>query len=143
MEREKYASAIAFNSSSLIFISSGGRIESLKKIFSEVDPKRIFVDYEAVDTVTNFTTTLPKLKQHNIDSVYIVTSDFHTRRAMAIACIILGFHKIKFCFISLPSDKKESFGKTVRDVFRSLLWLATGYTGAEIFEKELRVRQSL
>ena len=51
-----------------------------------VDPNRVFLDYTAWDTLTNFTHTLKRVKKEfRAEKVFVVTHTFHMKRSMAIA----------------------------------------------------------
>ncbi|HEY9698684.1 MAG TPA: YdcF family protein [Trichocoleus sp.] len=132
--REKAAAQIARSYSSLdVWVSSGSSPADIDSIFqaAAVPQSRIHLDYRATDTVTNFTTLVPELKQHQIQHLYLITSDFHMPRARAIATLILGSQGITFTPITVLSDEpQEPPLSTVRDVGRSLLWIVTGRTGA-------------
>ena len=66
-----------------IWVSSGSNPEFAEWVFSEagIESDRVHLDYRAVDTVTNFTTLVDELKAQGIESVYLITSDDHMRRA--------------------------------------------------------------
>jgi len=135
MERESFAAFLALsNTNSIILISSGREPSAVYPIFliAGVDFQRVVLDYQAVDTITNFTTSVAFFKAHGIKQVSIVTSDYHSSRAKAIARIIFGFYNIDFKFISLKScQPPEPLYKTIRDVLRAIVWIVTGYTGVE------------
>ncbi|OUL35129.1 hypothetical protein BV372_12305 [Nostoc sp. T09] len=135
LEREKFTANFAKKHPKLpIWISGGSPPRSTQKVFTKagVDPDRLHLDYEAVDTVTNFTTLVDDLQAHGIKSVYLITSDFHMRRASVIGEIVLGSRGIEFKTVPVPSEKpSEPIEKSLRDGARAILWVATGYTGAE------------
>ncbi|MDZ8051554.1 MAG: YdcF family protein [Aulosira sp. ZfuVER01] len=135
LEREKFTADFAKKHPNLpIWISGGSPPRSTQKVFIKagIDPDRLHLDYEAVDTVTNFTTLVDDLQAHGIKSVYLITSDFHMRRASVIGEIVLGSRGIEFKTIPVPSEKPpEPIEKSLRDGARAILWVATGYTGAE------------
>ncbi len=136
-EREVAAASFAAQHPNLkIWISTGQKPATSAAVFrlAGVDQNRLILDYRAVDTVTNFTTTVRSFQQRKITHIYIVTSDFHMRRARAIAFLVLGSRGIAYTPIAVDSTRssKESTLRTVRDIARSLLWLATGKTGAQI-----------
>ena len=82
------------------------------------------------DTVTNFTTLVDRFKSKGITSVYLVTSDDHLPRARVIGEIVFGSKGIKVKPTSFESGRdSEPVQKTVRDGFRSILWVITGYVG--------------
>lgn len=135
LEREKFTADFAKKHQNLpIWISGGSPPRSTQKVFTKagVDPDRLNLDYQAVDTVTNFTTLVDELQAQGIKSVYLITSDFHMRRACVIAEIVLGSRGIEFKAVPVPSEKPpEPIEKSLRDGARAILWIATGYTGAE------------
>jgi uncharacterized SAM-binding protein YcdF (DUF218 family) len=136
-DREQAAAEIARWYPSLeVWVSSGTPPELVRPIFQAagVSQSRLHLDYRAVDTVTNFTTIVPEFQRKGIHHIYLVTSDFHMPRAKAIATIILGSQGIAFTPIPVPSDqsKKETIFPIIRDLGRSLLWIATGHTGASL-----------
>ncbi|MBD2364213.1 YdcF family protein [Anabaena minutissima FACHB-250] len=134
MEREQAAAEIARWYPALkVWVSSGDSPRLVRKIFDAegVSRQRVYLDYRAVDTVTNFTTLISDFKNHGIQHLFVITSDFHMRRAKAIAFIVLGSQGIAFTPVSVASNRpQEPDELIVRDVFRSLLWIFTGRTGA-------------
>jgi uncharacterized SAM-binding protein YcdF (DUF218 family) len=135
LEREKFTAQLAHQYSNIpIWISGGSPPQHTKKIFANagIDLQRLNLDYEAVDTVTNFTTLVDELQARGIKSVYLITSDFHMRRACIVGEIVLGSRGIKFKPVSVPSaNSPEPIQKSIRDGARAVVWLATGYTGAD------------
>jgi uncharacterized SAM-binding protein YcdF (DUF218 family) len=135
LEREKFTADFARKHPNIpIWITGGSPPTYTKQVFTKagVDPRRLHLDYEAVDTVTNFTTLVDDLKSRGIKRVYLITSDFHMRRACVIGEIILGSRGIYFQAVSVPSAKSpEPIEKSIRDGARAILWVATGYTGAD------------
>jgi uncharacterized SAM-binding protein YcdF (DUF218 family) len=128
--REKFAAKFALEHPDLpIFISSGSPEEYTTYVFDQagVPRNRIHLDYRAVDTVTNFTTMVDPLRDRKVTDVYLLTSDFHMPRAEVIGNIVLGSRGIKIHPISIPSNQQEEgAGKSIRDGFRSVVWLFTG-----------------
>ncbi|TAF09405.1 MAG: YdcF family protein [Nostocales cyanobacterium] len=135
LEREKFTADFVKKHPNLpIWITGGSPPIYTKQVFTKagVDPRRLYLDYEAVDTVTNFTTLVDDLQDRGIKSVYLITSDFHMRRACVIGEIVLGSRGIEFKAVSVPSKKTpEPIEKSIRDGARAILWVATGYTGVE------------
>jgi uncharacterized SAM-binding protein YcdF (DUF218 family) len=128
--REKFAAQFALQHPQLpIFVSSGSPEEYAEYVFGQAGVKRdrIHLDYRAVDTVTNFTVMVTELQQRKITDVYVLTSEFHMPRALVIGKIILGSRGIEMHPISIPSSiKSENPAKSLRDGFRSVVWLVTG-----------------
>lgn len=134
-EREFFAAKFAREHPELeIWVSSGSNPEYAQWVFlqSGIDPDKLHLDYDAVDTVTNFTTVVDKLKRSGINNIYLVTSDDHMRRAQVIGNIVLGSRGIAFQTLPVPSGREpEPVEKVIRDGLRSVLWLTTGFTGAK------------
>jgi uncharacterized SAM-binding protein YcdF (DUF218 family) len=138
-EREVFAAEFAQAHPDLpIWVSSGSNPEYAEWVFSEagIAADRVHLDYQAVDTVTNFTTLVDTLKAQGITSVYLITSDYHMRRAQVIGEIILGSRGIDFKPIAVPSrHQNEPIEKVVRDAARAVLWVTTGNTGADLLQR--------
>lgn len=136
IEREAFAAEFAHRHPHLpIWVSSGTNPEYAEWLFTEagIEPERLHLDYQAVDTVTNFTTVVDQLKSQGIESVYLITSDDHMLRARVIGEIVLGSRDISFKPVSVPSGRgREPIEKTIRDGLRAVIWVATGYTAAEL-----------
>ena len=138
-QREDFAAAFARKHPDLpIWISSGSNQEYTEGVFSDagIDFKRLHIDRSAKDTVTNFTTLVDELHQRGISSVYLVTSDYHMRRAQVIGEVVFGSRNISLQPIPVPSGQdSESMLKAVRDGARAVLWLTTGSTGATLSQR--------
>lgn len=136
IEREAFAAEFAHRHPDLpIWVSSGTNPEYAEWLFTNagIDPQRLNLDYQAVDTVTNFTTLVDQLKAQGIESVYLITSDDHMLRARVIAEIVLGSRDISFRPLSVPSGRPpEPIEKSVRDGLRAIVWILTGYTAADL-----------
>jgi uncharacterized SAM-binding protein YcdF (DUF218 family) len=118
-----------------IWVSAGTPAKEARKIFqaAEIADNRVHLDYQATDTVTNFTTLVEKFKDSKIQHLYLITSDFHMARARAIATFVLGSQGIIFTPLSIPSKQpQESKFRILRDSGRSILWIVTGRTGASL-----------
>lgn len=135
-ERESFAATFAQQHPDIkIWVSSGTNPEYAEWIFTEanIDLSRIKLDYRAVDTVTNFTTLVDDLKSEGVTRLYLITSDYHMRRASIIGQIVLTSRGISFQPIPVPSDKApEALTKGLRDGARAMLWLLTGHTGSTL-----------
>lgn len=118
-----------------VWVSSGSLPDDATAIFTTVGASthRLNLDYSATDTVTNFTTILPQLKRRRIQHVYLVTSDYHMRRAQTIATIILGSHGITFTPVPVTTQQPdESLNRVIRDAGRSIFWVFTGKSGYQL-----------
>lgn len=138
-EREKFAAELAQQYPDLeIWVSSGSPPAYAEHIFEHygVNGDRLHLDYQAQDTVTNFTSLVDEFKKQDIDSVYLVTSENHMERAQIVAQIIFGSQGIAIKPVAVPSENPpEGKIKCLRDGLRSILWVFTGETGAEWFQK--------
>lgn len=134
-ERERFAAQFAHDHPNLkVWVSSGSPPEYARQIFAKyhVEGDRLQLDYQAEDTVTNFTSLVDELKAEDIDSVYLITSENHMNRAKLVASIVFGTKGIAIKPVPVPSDNPpETTMKSIRDGIRSLLWVVTGETGRE------------
>ena len=132
-DRERFAAKLAKEYPELpIWVSSGSPRRYVRKIFKKagIPPERLHLDYNARDTVTNFTSLADQLKAQGIDSVYLVTSDNHMRRARLVGEIVFGSRGIVIKPVTVPSQSPpEPLEKSLRDGFRAILWIITGSTG--------------
>ncbi len=135
-DREKFAADLALKYPDLpLWVSSGSPEEYSHWVFDQagVDRQRLHLDYRAVDTLTNFTTLVDDLKNRGITSVYLVTSDYHMRRAQWIAEIIGTQRGVIFKIVPIPTDRStEPILKALLDSGRAIVWLITGYTGVSL-----------
>ncbi len=136
IDREEFTAQFAQLHPTLnIWVSTGTPRKRAQGIFQAagIPKNRLHLDYRAVDTVTNFTTLVKDFQKRQIQHLYLITSDYHMRRAKCIATIVLGSRGITFTPVVIPSSKpQESFWRTLRDAIRSVVWLVTGYTGASL-----------
>ncbi len=118
-----------------IWVSSGSPSDGTNWAFgiAGISPARVHIDRRAVDTFTNFTSLVADFKNRKFQHLYLITADYHMRRAKAIATFIFGSQGIAFTPISIPTDKPvEPLWRVLRDVFRALLWIFTRHTGASL-----------
>ncbi len=139
-DREKFTAEFAKYFPSLdIWVSSGINPREAQAIFQQagIPSERVHLDYRAVDTVTNFTTLVADFQERQIKHLYLITSDFHMPRAKAIATLVLSSQGITFTPVSIPSNKpRESTVRIVRDSLRSLLWIVSGRTAANLKSRQ-------
>lgn len=131
--RERAAAKLAAQYPNLsVWVSSGSPESYVKRIFMKagIQRDRLYLNYQAKDTVTNFTTLVSELKNKDIKSVYLITSDNHMTRARLVGEIIFGSQGIILKPLSVNSHfPAETPQKCLRDVARAFLWLTTGKTG--------------
>jgi uncharacterized SAM-binding protein YcdF (DUF218 family) len=140
-DRERFAAKLAKQYPDLpIWVSSGSPRRYVKKIFKKagISGDRLHLDYNARDTVTNFTTLADQLKAKGVDSVYLVTSDNHMGRARLVGEIVFGSRGIVIKPVTVPSQSPpEPLEKSLRDGFRAILWVMTGSTGEFWLESDV------
>jgi uncharacterized SAM-binding protein YcdF (DUF218 family) len=137
LERERLAAKLALQYPDLpIWVSSGSTNKNyVRRVFANagINPQRLHLDYEAKDTVTNFTTLVDDFQFLGINRVYLVTSDYHMRRARLVGEIVLGSRGIDLQPVVVPTKKaSETRSKALRDGVRAVLWVITGRTGATL-----------
>ena len=104
-----------------------------------ISQEQVYYDFCPTDTVTNFTCTVEYFSEQKIQHLYLITSDYHMARSRAIATLVFGSRGITITPVSVPSKgyPPESKLRIVRDCIRSLVWIATGYTGAS-FNRDIK-----
>ncbi|MBD2251567.1 YdcF family protein [Nostoc parmelioides] len=109
-------------------------LDANRRIFLKfgVPDAKLHLDGRATDTVTNFTTLAGNFADQRLQHIYLITSDYHMRRAQAIATIVLGSQGTVVTPVAVASRNQppESLVRLLRDGGRSFLWLVTGRTGA-------------
>lgn len=137
--REEFTAQFAQMYPSLeIWVSSGTFPKEIRETFQAagIPNTRIHNDYRADDTVTNFSSLVEEFKKRKFQHLYLITSDYHMPRALAIATFVLGSQGIAFNPVSVPSNQPpESWLSILRDSGRALMWVVTGYTGATLNPK--------
>lgn len=135
LERERFAAKLALEHRNLpIWVSSGSTNKNyVTRVFTNagINPSRLYLDFQAVDTVTNFTTLVDDFQARGITKVYLVTSQEHMRRAQIVGEIVFGSRGIDFEPVVVPTKRSpEPLRKALRDGARALLWVVTGHTGS-------------
>lgn len=113
-------------------------LKRYRNIFLEsgVPEQKLSLDGRARDTVTNFTTMVSTFEDASLSHLYIVTSDYHMRRARMIAFFVFGSRKIVVTPVFVESSRSsESLLRALRDGCRSIIWLLTGKTGASLSQR--------
>gem|GEM_PF-4069315 len=80
-------------------------------------PSQLHLDGAATDTVTNFTTLVDDFVADNLHHVFLITSDYHMRRARVIASVVFGSRGVVVTPVVVVSgrDEDESLVRVVRD----------------------------
>ncbi|MCC5628115.1 YdcF family protein [Nostoc sphaeroides CHAB 2801] len=116
-------------------------LENNRRIFLQygVPNVKLHLDGRATDTVTNFTTLVEYFAHQRLQHIYLITSDYHMRRAQAIATIVLGSQGIAVTPIAVASQNQpsESMIRVLRDCGRSFVWIVTRRSAAS-FNSRLR-----
>lgn len=140
-EREKFTAQFARQHPNLeIWVSGGIAPDKAHQIFqaADIDNKRVHIDCRAVDTVTNFTSLVGDFQKRKLQHLYLITADFHMKRASAIATLVLGSRGIAFTPVPITNElihshhSPESWYRTLRDLARVIFWLFTDRTGASL-----------
>lgn len=128
--REVFAAKYALDKPDLhIWVSSGSPKEYAEAIFERagIARDRLHLDYQAVDTLTNFTSLVGEFQARKINLIYLITEQFHMPRAKLVGNLVLGSRGIKLKPIAVASEiPPERTQKTIRDLLRAILWLVTG-----------------
>ena len=115
----------------IIISSEDGTQQCVNKLKAAGIPNTDYVfDFNAWDTVTNFTATFDYIRKRGTKTLFVVTDKFHMPRAMAIAKIVYLFTGIKLVACeSLEGDlsRVESKAKVQEAVIRTTLWKFFGY----------------
>lgn len=111
-------------------------LDADRRIFLQygVPDAKLHLDGRATDTVTNFTTLAEDFANQRLQHIYLITSDYHMRRASAIATIVLGSQGIVVTPVAVASQNEspESLVQVLRDCGRSFLWIFVGRTGSSL-----------
>ncbi len=133
-ERELFGAKFAKQHPNLpVWISGGAPKDYTNRVFKKagIAAENLHLDYQAIDTLTNFTTLVDRFESQGVTSVYLVTADNHIQRARVIGELVFGSRGIKVKPVTFTSNKPtEPIQKTIRDGIRSILWVGTGYSGS-------------
>jgi uncharacterized SAM-binding protein YcdF (DUF218 family) len=142
-QREKFAASFAARHPNLpVWVSGGAPKEYARRVFAnkQVDLQRVHLDYQAIDTLSNFTSLVDELKKSGVKSVYLITSDDHMTRSRVIGEVVFGSRGIAVKPISFVSGRPdESWEKVLLDGGRSVFWLVTGNSGNSLVKEYKRL----
>eukprot|EP00741_Cyanophora_paradoxa_P011242 tig00020554_g10861.t1 len=131
--REAYAALYVRERPDLpVWVSSGSPAHYACRVFVNrgVEPERVFLDYRAIDTLTNFTTMVETFSALGVRRVLLVTTGDHMARAATIARLVFGSRGIALTPLPVPTPRpNEPRRKVLKDALRSVCWLATGFVG--------------
>lgn len=135
-ERERFAAKFAQQHPNLpIWVSSGSPESYARKVFAKAGIKksRVHLDYQAVDTVTNFTSLVDEFQYQGISGVYLITSSDHMRRARVIGEIVFASRGIRLKPVPVSNKRTpEPPEKCLRDGIRAILWVNANYTDSSL-----------
>lgn len=126
---ERTATEAKWNPGALVLISSEGDKPQILDYLGTrgIHADRILIDDTAYDTVGNITDTFSIVKREGAKRVFIVTDDWHMRRAMAIAMVAYAFRGITPIACPYHSGVfAKDPGNVPWDVFRTLKWRIDG-----------------
>lgn len=103
---------------------------------------RCCLDYQAWDTVTNFTKTLPIVRTVKAQRVFVVTDLFHMRRSMAIARAVYflrGIKPIACPFMGGDLTRTEPDQLLIIDTLRAWCWRLTEWLfySKDVYEQRM------
>ena len=127
-----------------IVISSEGNPEYVFLFLRNagIDFNRIIFDFNAWDTVTNFTKTKGYITYLQPKKLYIVTDKFHMERAMHIARAVYflsGIEVIAEPYYGSEPHPPEPRNHVRNDLIRAWLWRLTGFLHYYINVKTTRM----
>jgi uncharacterized SAM-binding protein YcdF (DUF218 family) len=114
-----------------VIVSSEGSIGQVLDIYKEkgLTQERIDLDFNAWDTVTNFTETANKIKLYQPKKLYVVTDAFHMRRSLTIAQICYfntAVEVIPCSSVYNSPNIKEPISLILTDAAQASIWKMTG-----------------
>ncbi|NEP61969.1 MAG: YdcF family protein [Symploca sp. SIO2G7] len=130
IRREMYMAQLAdtFSQPHPILISAGSVEPCIRLLFEQAgaDLDQVWLEKCAESTFGNFVYAVPILERWGAHRVTLVTSGSHTRRAVALARILMGVRGIWVEPLiieetGIPGNQETTL-KTTLDISRSLLW---------------------
>jgi len=130
--------------SAQIVISSEGSPDLVVGLLrgAGISNDRFVLDFKAWDTVTNFTHTLQLVQSYAPQVVYIVTDQFHMKRAMAIAKAVYFLRAIRLVaqpYMGSEPHPPEPSELIRYDQIRSWIWRLSGYLQYDKAVKDQRM----
>jgi uncharacterized SAM-binding protein YcdF (DUF218 family) len=120
------------HTSAEVIVSSEGSPDHVVGLLrgAGINDDRFLLDFNAWDTVTNFTETVKLIKSFKPKNLYVVTDQFHMKRSMAIARAVYflsGIRIIPSPYMGSEPHAPENPKYVRDDRFRAWLWRLTGY----------------
>lgn len=138
----KVAEIALQNTSTTVLVSSESDARACHQFLlnTGLPRERFILNYDAWDTVSNFTKTWPIVERLKAQHVYVVTDGFHMKRAMAIANAVYCMRPViaHACPCS-PIGKGEPEHRVREDRLRAMTWRLTGYEPrwADVYEARM------
>jgi uncharacterized SAM-binding protein YcdF (DUF218 family) len=122
------------DSSAIIVVSSDTALRTIDGIYktANVAPHVIWYDFNAWDTVTNFTETFRWVMARKPRRVYVITSDYHMRRSMAIGRVVYFLTGVRLVPIVHKSNdlrRREPLAAALNNALRAAWWRISGNPG--------------
>jgi uncharacterized SAM-binding protein YcdF (DUF218 family) len=118
------------NPSALIIVSSEGNPVWVDQQLQAagISRNRYVFDFNAWDTVTNFTETKRWVMRQRPQKLFVVTNEFHMVRAEVIANYVFWKEGVTVvaCPVANRAPRSESWQLVLSDAARALLWRLTG-----------------
>ena len=128
------------NPSALIIVSSEGNPVWVDQQLQAagISRDRYVFDFNAWDTVTNFTETKRWVMQQRPQKLFVVTNQFHIPRAETIAYCVFWKEGVKVvsCPVADRAPHSESWQLVLGDVVRALVWRLSGIL---LFDPKVKV----
>jgi len=123
------------NPSALIIVSSEGNPVWVDQQLQAagISRDRYVFDFNAWDTVTNFTETKRWVMRQRPRKLLVVTNEFHMPRAETIAHCVFWKEGLRVvaCPMADRTPRSESWQLVLGDVARALIWRLTGFLIAD------------
>ena len=94
-----------------------------------------FVDRSAIDTVSNFTSSIDAFLAARVTSVIIATDGSHRLRAFFVGLIVCGIYgrmRLQSLAVETRAASAESWLRVLRDAARAIVWVTTGLDGRSL-----------
>lgn len=122
------------NPTAVVLVSSDGPVELGAPYYKDLE-SRVFWDFNAWDTISNFTETYNWIKEKDPKKLWVVTSDYHMKRSMAIAGPVWFSRNVEVIPVEHPSPYQKDPDPLIY-MLRAFLWrLGFSYSGGLIKQR--------
>lgn len=130
-----YADKLIFSGCQIAWQTNDADIMKKQALVLEVPEKAILLDRNGYTTFDNARNTLKIMKENHLNSAILVTSSYHTRRAMWIFKKVFKASGVKLSVLPArdsefnPGDwwRREKDAKLVFNEYTKLIWYALKY----------------